>query len=637
MSDKNVNNYPDSATLLALLQFSQAAAKVGGWQYDIVKNHLYWTDETYRIHDTTPEEFDPTVDAGINLFLPESARILGNAFDEAMLAGTGYALELETYTTKGRIIDVFTTCEVTMVNGKPSKMTGIFQDITEKNRVKNNLQKEQLLLQNILSSAVDGIILIDKAGKILSFSAAAERIFSRDLLSVKGENVSILFADSSDGLAGYIDPSPGKVVETGLEFTAKREDGDEFPLDLSITEWSDGEKSMFTLVVRDISAQKLIQAQLIQTQKLESVSQLSGGLAHDFNNLLAIIVGNLDILKNSIGNDAQNQIRIEAAMRAVARGEEITRRMLSFSRLQANQSGSVPPQDVNVLLHEMMEILQHTLGPTYEISFSTTDTSIWAQVDPAEFENVILNLAVNARDAMPDGGCIEIKSSNSEIREGQVLGVEAGHWLQLEFLDEGCGIEKEVMDRIFEPFFTTKTDKGSGLGLAMAYSLANQSKGHIRVESELGKGTQFTLYLPVFDGLETKPEEKVHSGFVGGSELILIVDDEKELLELVQMQLNELGYKTIIASDVNSALEIVKTTPGIDLLLSDVMMPGGTLGTQLALMAKKLQPNLKVLLTSGFSQSAIDGGTTNKYEDNILQKPYRLKELSTRVRAVIDG
>lgn len=637
MTDESVTSYPDSATLLALLQFSQAAAKVGGWQYDIANNHLYWTDETYRIHDTTPNEFNPTVEYGISLFLPESAKILRRAFEEAMLNGASYALELETYTTSGRVIDVFTTCEVTMENDKPSKMTGIFQDITSKNRDKKSLQKEQLLLQNILSSAVDGIILIDKTGKILSFSAAAERIFSRDLSSVTGENVSILFDESSEGVTSYIDSSVGKIAETGQELTARRANGESFPLDLSITEWFDGEQSMFTLVVRDISAQKRVQAQLIQTQKLESVSQLSGGLAHDFNNLLAIIVGNLDLLKSSIGDDSQSQDRIEAAMRAVARGEEITRRMLNFSKLQANQSGSLPPQNVNVLLHEIMEILQHTLGPTYQISFSTSEESIWARVDPAEFENVILNLAVNARDAMPEGGRIEIKSSNSEIRDGQILGIEGGHWLQLEFSDQGCGIEPDVMDRIFEPFFSTKTDKGTGLGLAMAYSLVNQSKGHIRVESERGKGSQFTLYLPIFDGVEAKLKKKADSKLIGGLELILIVDDQEELLELAEMQLNALGYKTLIASNVDSAIDILKSTPDIDLLFTDVMMPGGTLGTQLALTAQTLQPSIKVLLTTGFSQSAIDDGQSNKNRPTVLQKPYRFKELSAEIRNVLDS
>lgn len=629
-------------TTTALLEYSQAAAKVGGWELDLKTKELYWTAETYRIHDTSPEEFNPTVDAGVNLFLPESRERISKALQEAVDHGVGYELELKSYTTKGHLIDVYTTCTVTTENGNPIKLTGIFQDITERNQAKAKLLKEQLRLQSILDTAADGIILIDDKGKILSFNRSSEKIFQYSANDVLGKNVSMLMPEPFHSghdtyLSNYKKTGHAKVIGKDREVSGKRANGEIFPLDLSVSRWLDGEKQMFTGAIRDISKQKQVQAQLIQTQKMESLSQLSAGLAHDFNNLLAIIMGNLDFLEMTLTNDEKSLKRISSALRAANRGADITKRMLRFSCLQSTLTTEALPQDANILLSEMVEILRRTLGTNFEISLSCESHPSWIRVDPAEFENVILNLGVNARDAMSDGGKITICTEDIRLAAEEIPGVEPGRWLHLGFCDNGSGIPKEICERIFEPFFTTKIGKGSGLGLAMAYSFAKQSNGHILIDSVEGEGTQINLFLPITDHSTADPTIKTDTNITTGNETILLVDDEPELLAIAEQQLIDLGYQVVSMTNAESALAILDERSDINLLLSDIIMPGGMLGTELAFRAQQRHPDLRVLLSSGFTQDLTTHPSYKKYANSILRKPYRKSDLAKKVREALDA
>ncbi len=642
MTKPGESGNPDPETIRALLEYSQSAARVGGWQLDIATGELYWTDETYRIHDTNPAEFNPTVDAGVSYFLPESRELISAALERAVSVGEGYALELETLTTKGRRIDVFTTCEVSLHEGKPAKLTGIFQDITARKEAERELKQERLRVLSILGSAVDGIILINSRGVVLSFNAAAEAIFKFGADDVLGKNISMLMPEpdrgSHDGyLERYLGGHKAQIIGIGREVTGQRSTGERFPMDLSISEFLDGDERMFTGVIRDLTKEKQIQAQLIQTQKLESVSQLSSGLAHDFNNLLSVIMGNLEVLKLGLAADAPGIGEIDAALRAAERGADITKRMLKFSRLRVNQSGALPALDANVLLGEMKLILARTLGAPYPIEFSTDCSSIWVCLDAAEFENVILNLAVNARDAMPKGGAISMRSSKVWLSKDEVAGVRAGHFMKLEFCDEGCGLPEGVANRIFEPFFSTKDGKGSGLGLSMAFSFVTQIRGYIRTYSTQGEGTEFHLYIPIAESAQETFEAADDTEIVGGSETILVTDDEPELLAVVVSQLKNLGYQVLAAPEAATALDVLRENPGIDLLLTDVMLPGELLGTELAVRAQAQHPGLKIILTSGFPQKVSEDPEFAHMADRVLQKPYRAAELARRVREELDA
>lgn len=625
-----------------LLEYSQTAAKVGGWEIDLATGAFYWTAETFRIYDTTPEEFNPTVDSRSGYFLPESQVILDAAVNRAITDGVGYELELETYTFKGRLISVFTTCTVTMEDGKPAKLTGIFQDITEQKAAKIKLQREQLRTQSILATAADGIISIDNRGHILSFNSAAEKIFGWTAFQVLGKNLKMLmpepYQSEHDGyLAHYNETGEAKVIGVGQEMTGKRADGSHFPLHLAVSEWVDGEEQLFTGLVRDVTNQKEIQTQLIQTQKMGSLTQLSGGLAHDFNNLLAIIIGNLDFLEGEMATGDENLQRVQSALRAADRGAEITRRMLRFSRLQTNHEGILAPQNISELLSEMVEILRRTLGSSFEVALDCEAQPAWARIDPAEFENVVLNLGLNARDAMPDGGQVTISVHNVNLVPGDVPGVEAGNWIRLTFADTGHGMTQELQGQIFEPFFTTKAGKGSGLGLAMAYGFAQQNGGNIQVSSEMGKGTRFTLYLPASSLSTSEPINTQIPNLKGGSESVLIVDDEIELLGLTEIQLQDLGYSVRTASNAAQALEILEKHQDIELLITDIVMPGGMLGTELAATAQRHRPELRILLISGFTRQVTEDPQYKRFDELILSKPFRKSELAQRVREVLEN
>ena len=624
-----------------ILEYSQRAAKLGGWELDIKTGELYWTDETYRIHDTSPDEFNPTVDAGVSYFLPESQAIITEALARAMEHGEGYELELETFTTKGRLISIYTTCKVTMKDGKPALLTGIFQDITDRKRASESLQLEQHRLASIFASAADGIVIIDSSGTIISVNQAAERIFRTRADDIVGENVSMLMTESDrlehdNYIQRYIETGEAKLIGTGREVMGRRLDGTVFPLQLGLSEWLHGGERFFTGMIRDITKQKEVQAQLIQSQKIESLTQLSGGLAHDFNNLLAIIIGNLDMLEEEKTLSPQSLERLSAAIHAAERGADITERMLKLTRVSDQPGGRVEARNMNELLREMVSIFKRTLGPTYDIALNLSVTPLWVRIDPSEFENVILNLCVNARDAMPDGGDIAISTQvlaqDAESKQGSI---GTGEWALLVVSDNGAGMSADVLGRIFEPFFSTKQGKGSGLGLAMAYSFANNSGGRIEAKSEPGVGTSIQISLPL-----AEPANVVASNMpqadteLGGSEKILLVDDEPDLLFMAEQHLKGLGYAVTTAQDAATARSILDASQGFDLLLSDVVMPGG-LGTDLAKAAQETQPGIKILLMSGFAETSVSGTGQFELDYPMLRKPFRKIELATMIRQLL--
>jgi PAS domain S-box-containing protein len=624
-----------------LLEYSQQAARVGGWELNLETGELYWTDETYRIHDTSPKEFNPTVDAGVSYFLPDAQEIITEALTRATELGEGYALELDTFTTKGRLISVYTTCKVTMRNGKPYLLTGIFQDITERKREKDNFLREQRRLESILETAADSVVIVDRLGAIVSINKAAEEMFLLRSDEVVGQNVSLLMPES-DGQAhdGYM----SRYYETGAKYligntrdlTAKRSDGSHFSMQISLSEWSHGDEQFFTGVIRDMTEQKEVLARLIQSQKMESLAQLSGGLAHDFNNLLAIVIGNLDILAGQLDLDSENMERLETAIHAAERGADITGRMLKLTRSDQSVASSVEALDINELLVELVTLFRRTLDPTYQINLELDTQPIWVRVNKSEFENVVLNLCVNARDAMPDGGEMTISTEVLPLLDSVDTGSDGSReMVQVSLSDNGPGMSSELITRIFEPFFSTKAGKGSGLGLAMAYSFAASHEGEIKAVSEPGEGTTMQLRLPISNGTDVSPRHGLVKEVPGGSETILVVDDEPDLVVVTEKILQSLGYEVITVASVSSALTVLQSQRRVDLLLSDVVMPGGVLGPELAQLARDARPSIRVVLMSGyvdlqrFSDKAMDASIP------LLSKPFRKAELATVVRQAL--
>jgi signal transduction histidine kinase/ActR/RegA family two-component response regulator len=375
--------------------------------------------------------------------------------------------------------------------------------------------------------------------------------------------------------------------------------------------------------------------QLRQAQKMEAVGQLTGGVAHDLNNILTVITGTIEILAEAVADRPEMVAIAKMIDEAAARGADLTQRLLAFARKQPLQPREV---DVNKLVMEATNLLRPTLGEHVEVRMTLADVSP-ALIDPSQLTNAILNLALNARDAMADGGKLVIETSNAVLDEnyaGMNSGVAAGEYVMVAVTDSGHGIPAGILDNVFEPFFTTKdVDKGSGLGLSMVYGFVKQSNGHIKIYSEEGHGTTVRIYLPPVTGLAPSVEAASVASIEGGDETILVVEDDNLVRTFVLGQIRSLGYLTLEAVNAAEALVVIDSPQKIDLLFTDMIMPGSMNGRQLADAALQRRDSLKVLFTSGYSNEAIihrghlDAGVL------LLAKPYRKSDLAHMIRAAL--
>jgi PAS domain S-box-containing protein len=386
---------------------------------------------------------------------------------------------------------------------------------------------------------------------------------------------------------------------------------------------------------------------LRQSQKMEAVGQLTGGVAHDFNNLLTVIMGGLDVIGRELAKlgDIPSAARIgrarDLAMQGAQRAAILTNRLLAFSRQQALDPG---PLDANRLVADTAELLRRTLGEAIALE-TVLAGGLWlAFADHNQLETAILNLAVNARDAMPEGGKMTIETANTYLDEAYAEAVaeplEPGQYVLIAVADTGSGMDRSALERAFEPFFTTKVaGRGTGLGLSQVYGFVRQSSGHVRIYSEPGHGTTVKLYLPRHQGADAQvPATKRAAGAARaiGRETVLVVEDDEALRVFAVEALGELGYRVLHAADAQVALDILDGEPGIDLLFTDVVMPGGMNGRQLADEAAKRRPLLKVLFTTGYTRNAIIHHGRLDPGVNLIGKPYTFEELGVRVRTLLD-
>jgi signal transduction histidine kinase len=371
--------------------------------------------------------------------------------------------------------------------------------------------------------------------------------------------------------------------------------------------------------------------QFHQSQKMESVGQLTGGIAHDFNNLLTVVSANLELIE--AGEDI-GKVRhfAAAARRAVDRGAKLTAQLLAFSRRQVLNP---KPIDANQLVSEFQGIIRKAVGEACRVKVWTSEGLWLCHVDPARLETALLNLALNARDAMPNGGVLDIDMKNVVVPEGAVPGCLPGSYVRLSVRDTGFGMSPEVRDRVFEPFFTTKeVGKGTGLGLSMVYGFVRQSGGHIAIESALGKGTTVALYLPKATQKPDAEAEDVRSqAFPRGSERILVVEDNDDLLDLTSAMLTRSGYQVRCARNGADALLMLRSEQ-FDVLLSDIVMPNGINGIEVAREARRLNKGIKILLASGYAGDVLERHKAVG-EFPIIDKPYRMSELAARLRSIL--
>jgi signal transduction histidine kinase/DNA-binding response OmpR family regulator len=378
-------------------------------------------------------------------------------------------------------------------------------------------------------------------------------------------------------------------------------------------------------VILDATDRRSLEEQLAQARKMEAVGQLTGGVAHDFNNLLTVVLGNIDMLATRQEADERRMRRIEAVRQAAERGRDLTSQLLAFSRRQHLTPITL---DVNKLIRDFAPLMRQAVGEAVTLDLHLAAEALKIHVDATQLETALLNLAVNARDAMPDGGALVVATR----READA---DRRRWVAIEVRDTGVGMSEEVRARVFEPFFTTKeVGKGSGLGLSQVYGFVNQSEGQVRLESAPGQGAVFHVLLPETDGRAEAPRRDARdTRLVGGSEKILLVEDDPTVLALTLDVLTELGYAVATATNAAEALDAIRADAGIDLLFTDVVMPGGVSGLGLARAAREIRPELRVLLTSGFVG---EDRALERREFPLLDKPYEATALAATLRKLLD-
>jgi signal transduction histidine kinase/ActR/RegA family two-component response regulator len=381
-------------------------------------------------------------------------------------------------------------------------------------------------------------------------------------------------------------------------------------------------------------ARRLMEEQLHQSQKMEAVGQLTGGIAHDFNNLLMVVVGNLKIIERHVGADDTVRQVAAAACRAADCGAKLTAQLLAFSRRQP-----LDPKPVHAgrLISEFQGLIRRAVGEGGEIKL-TIDDRLWpCHVESAQLETALLNLALNGRDAMPDGGVLEIAARNVVLDENFAGGLAAGPYVSVSVRDTGCGMPPETMERVFEPFFTTKeAGKGTGLGLSMVYGFVKRSQGHVAIDSAVGAGTTITLYLPkAAHSADAEDGSAQDQTAPTGSGRILLVEDDEPLLKLVLSMLIDLGYHVLCTRNAADALKVLRSETPIDAVLSDILMPNGMSGVDLAREARRLRGGIRILLASGYAHDALARYGVSEGEFPIICKPFYQEELGRCLRSLM--
>jgi signal transduction histidine kinase len=388
------------------------------------------------------------------------------------------------------------------------------------------------------------------------------------------------------------------------------------------------------MLLRRFQETEATETQIRQAQKMEAIGQLTGGIAHDFNNILTVITGTIEILGEEVANRPDLAEIAKLIADAASRGAALTQHLLAFARKQPLQPIDV---DVNLLMLETIELLKPTIGGLVNINFVPAREVSAALVDPNQLTTAVLNLALNARDAMPNGGNLTIKTGNIELADADAKaydGLAAGKYVTISLSDTGHGIAEPDLQKVFDPFFSTKgVGKGTGLGLSMVYGFVKQSNGHVAIESEQGRGTTVRIYLPQAEGAAVPPaNSRPLESAKGGQGTILIVEDDSLVRAYVIAQVKSLGYTTLSASNGHEALSVLRSSDPVDLLFTDVIMPGSMNGRELSIEALKLRPTLKVLFTSGYSENAIAQDGRLDPDILLLDKPYSRADLARMIR-----
>ncbi|HWE16147.1 MAG TPA: PAS domain S-box protein [Hyphomicrobiaceae bacterium] len=525
--------------------------------------------------------------------------------------------------------------------GSARFFTGTIVDLSAQRAAEQRFEREQALFRAIFESMPDPLVICDTSGAIRLVNPSFTRVFGYAEAEVLGESMARLF-ESSETWEAFAKAGAGArrrpTDASPASVRFRRKSGEVFPAETveGAVVGSSGSGLGCLMLIHDATAERQQEALLLKAQRLEAVGQLTGGVAHDFNNLLTVILGNIELLEPKLRDELSRSLAAEAR-EAAEMGARLTDRLLTFARRQRLETQSL---NLNEFVLGLIELLRRTIGAPIDLSTSLAPDLWPTMADPGQVESAVLNLVLNARDAMPSGGRLVIETFNATVDAGDEVsdaGMAAGDYVVLSVADTGHGMPPEVRARAFEPFFTTKgAGKGSGLGLATIYGFARQSGGNVTIYSEAGKGTTVNLYLPRA-GRKTEEEAPAVKPDVdaGRGETVLIVEDDDRVRRLTATRLKELGYRVLEANHGAAALAVLAETPGVEIVFSDLVMPGGMSGFDLARRVRESHPQVHVILTSGYSAELMNQADIAQLDLQVLRKPYRQAQLACAFRAAL--
>jgi PAS domain S-box-containing protein len=623
----------------ARLRVALKAGRLGSWIYDIASGELTSSERCKAIFGRGPGQ-SLTYEELRQAIHPDDRQTMQDAVARTMATAGDYAIEYRVVWPDGSLHWVEARARLTKAaDGQPSQMIGVSLDITERKRLEETLaarvaertaelEASERRFRAVFDSAFQMAMLVDLDGRVVLANRTALDAIDQTLAAVVGTTLwetpwwSSTLHEARRVRQEFPRAVAGDLIRHEAELAFP--DGSQRVLDFSLKPVLTEDSAVVQVIAegRDITELKQTEATLRQSQKLETLGQLTGNVAHDFNNLLMAVIANLDLLRRRVGDDLDLLRLVEGASQGAQRGAALTQRLLAFSRRQDLQ-----PQAVHLpaLIGGMHHLLQQSLGPRIQVEVKGADDLRPVLVDPNQLELAILNLALNSRDAMPDGGWVTITFDETEIGSGQDQVLEPGAYLRLRLEDTGCGMDEATLRRAIEPFFSTKgTGKGTGLGLSMIHGLAVQSGGGLRLSSRIGEGTVAELFLPVTAAAPqptTGLRESSEAGSVAPA-TVLLVDDDALIAIATATMLEDLGHRVIEANSAEHALEILRSPAAVDVLLTDHAMPGMT-GVELARHVRELRPGLPILLATGYADLPDPAGVDLPR----LAKPYGQDQL----------
>jgi two-component system cell cycle sensor histidine kinase/response regulator CckA len=622
------------------LEDAQEIAHIGYWGNDIEADRIEWSDEVYRILGIEPSKDPPTIAVLQQLIHPDDRQRQAQASEVAKRGGGRYDVEYRVIRPDGEVRTLHSIGDMVLdKSGKPLRSFGVVQDITAQKAAEHALRESHGLLNAIVEGTSDAVFVKNTEGRYLLMNATGARFLDKTAADIIGHTDRELFtADIADALM----ERDQQVIASGSSQTFEEEHtvaGAMRTYVVTKSAYRDWNGKVIGLIgiSSDVTELKRLEKQFREAQKMEAVGRLAGGVAHDFNNLLTVINSYSEMMLADMTREHPDREALTEIRKAGDRAANLTHQLLAFSRNQILQPRVV---NLNKTLPDLIKLLRRLIGEDVELVFEADRGLCLTKVDPMQLDQAIVNLAVNARDSMSAGGRLTIKTRNVKVDDQNIrsrAAVRAGEYVEVCVSDTGHGMDEATQARVFEPFFTTKQPgKGTGLGLAMVYGFVKQSGGHIEMESKLGKGTTFRIYLPrsVEPGTATAAEGSQLSP--RGTETVLLVEDEEAVRTLTKRVLESRGYKVMAARDGQEGLTMAKEFDGaIDMLVTDLVMPRMS-GRDLADELVKSRPAIRVLFMSGYTDESMLPRAVVDSQGIFLQKPFSPTELAQKVREILD-